>query len=609
MNGNSKKIYMWLRQDGFSHAAASGIIGNLSVETGDSFDPKIKQDGGPGRGIAQWTDGARWDDLVNFAERKGNDPMDLRTQYDFMLHEMKNGGLGNFDLREFKQMTNARQAADYFDANFEGSWSRDDEERRDRARQARKDYKGMADGEGGGAQLSGPTGMDIINKARKYVGVPYVGSLGTGASPKRGWDCSTFTWWILKDMGFKNPPTFSENYISAYPQVKGWRGKGAGGVDWDKVRPGDIIVYRAPGTNGGGANGHVAFYAGNGRTFEAASRDKGTIKGHAWYSGSKPIVAIVRPAEDPGAPANFRTNGAPGGSRYGSSRSDKLMSMLGISDDILDLKDAKGNYINADLRDLIEEAVDGEWGADLFKQRVMSSEWYQSRNKAQRAFDMMQKADREDLLAQTITTLDALAGGMGVELTDQQKAKLSFKIARNGLYDSKEMMSYMLAKRWNPDEQGNESGMVAEFNAAIDQRANEYGYKVSDADREAWTRQVLQGKASVDSFEDDMKIAAEQRLKALAPGIGLDGKTLRQALSPYLQVASQELGVDADQIDLSDDKWLRLSDPSSPDRAMNTADWRRTIRTDKSYDWENGETAGQVARNMATALAQAFGRV
>ena len=49
-DGRKNKLYKWLRQDGFSHAAASGIIGNFSVETGDTYSPKSNQNNGPGRG-------------------------------------------------------------------------------------------------------------------------------------------------------------------------------------------------------------------------------------------------------------------------------------------------------------------------------------------------------------------------------------------------------------------------------------------------------------------------------------------------------------------------------------------------------------------------------
>ena len=43
---------------------AAGIIGNLDQESG--MDPTISQyDGGPGRGIAQWSTGGRWDTDAN----------------------------------------------------------------------------------------------------------------------------------------------------------------------------------------------------------------------------------------------------------------------------------------------------------------------------------------------------------------------------------------------------------------------------------------------------------------------------------------------------------------------------------------------------------------
>ena len=255
---SDKKVYKWLRQDGFSHAAASGILGNLKQESGTN--PNANQPGGPGRGIAQWSEGERWDQLVAFANRNGKDPEDLRTQYEFMLKEMKAGIFG-FKLEEFKRMGNAREAARYFNDHFEKAGINGDREQY--AKEYKQEFRDMPDGENGG-----PTAADIVRIARKGLGVPYVGGLGAGASPKTGWDCASFVGWVLRQAGYKNPPTFSENFIGKYDAVKGWNKKGR------NMQPGDVVVYRAPGTDGSGANGHVGIYIGKGKISEAASPSK-----------------------------------------------------------------------------------------------------------------------------------------------------------------------------------------------------------------------------------------------------------------------------------------------------------------------------------------------
>lgn len=584
--GRKKKLYKWLRQDGFSHAAASGIIGNFSVETGGSYSPRENQNNGPGRGIGQWSEGGRWDQLVAWADRQGKDPENLRTQYEFAMKEMRSGIFG-FELNKFKQMTNAREAADYFDLHFEKSWAEDDEERRDRARQARKDLKGMPDGENGG-----PTAADIVRIARKGLGVPYVGGLGAGASPKTGWDCASFVGWVLRQAGYKNPPTFSENFIGKYDAVKGWNKKGR------NMQPGDIVVYRAPGTDGSGANGHVGIYIGKGKIIEAASPSKGTQIGQLWYNGSKPIVAVVRPAKNPGDGVDFRTNNKAG--RYGESSQEAMMEQYGITEDFLNMKDSKGRLINAELKDLIERAADKDWSPDFLRNKIRNSEWYKTRNEAMRKFDMMNASDRDDLLAKTRVGLDVLAGNMGVELTDKQKRNIAFRIARNGMDEN--MTALLLSRKYRP--RATEEGNVAIFQKQVNDLADQYGYKISEADMTQWTRENLAGQSTADGYEDVMRDWAQKR----APFLDLEGTTLRSALSQYVNSAAQELGMDADTLDLSDDKWVDVYNADEK-RLKSSAEWRKQIRSDKRYGWENSDRGVQVGRNLAASLAAAFGRV
>ena len=579
---SDKKVYKWLRQDGFSHAAASGILGNLKQESGTN--PNANQPGGPGRGIAQWSEGERWDQLVAFANRNGKDPEDLRTQYEFMLKEMKAGIFG-FELDKFKRLGNAREAARYFNDHFEKAGINGDREQY--AKEYKQEFRDMPDGENGG-----PTAADIVRIARKGLGVRYVGEQGAGASPKTGWDCASFVGWVLRQAGYKNPPTFSENFIGKYDAVKGWNKKGR------NMQPGDIVVYRAPGTDGSGSNGHVGIYIGKGKIIEAASPSKGTQIGQLWYNGSKPIVAVVRPAKNPGDGVDFRTNNKAG--RYGESSQEAMMEQYGITEDFLNMKDAKGNYVNLELKELIERAANKDWSPDFLRNKIRNSEWYKTRNEKMRQFDMMNETDRDDLLAKTRIGLDVLAGNMGVELTDKQKRNIAFRIARNGMDEN--MTALLLSRKYRP--RLTEEGNVALFQKQINDMAKQYGYSVSAADMEQWTRENLAGQSTADGYEDVMRDWAQKR----APYLDLEGTTLRSALSQYVNSAAQELGQDADTIDLSDDKWLDVYNVDQK-RMMSSGEWRRKIREDKRYGWENSEKGAQTGRNLAASLAAAFGRV
>lgn len=89
--GSPDYIIDKLINGGLTKTAAIGVVANLKAES--NLDPGIKQmGGGPGRGLAQWEKGGRYDtdpiNLNKFAAKKGTSWADLDTQIDFILYEM-----------------------------------------------------------------------------------------------------------------------------------------------------------------------------------------------------------------------------------------------------------------------------------------------------------------------------------------------------------------------------------------------------------------------------------------------------------------------------------------------------------------------------------------
>ena len=101
---NLETVWNYFRSRQFGKAATAGIIGNLQQEAGVNIDPGKKQSGGgPGRGIAQWEVppfGGRFTNLENFAQQRGTQWNDLKTQLEFMMYELAGGRLANdFNMR------------------------------------------------------------------------------------------------------------------------------------------------------------------------------------------------------------------------------------------------------------------------------------------------------------------------------------------------------------------------------------------------------------------------------------------------------------------------------------------------------------------------------
>jgi len=122
LSANDQTAYTFFIGKGLKDFQAAGIVGNLDQES--SMNPAVAQyGGGPGRGIAQWSVGGRWDtdhdDNVEwYASTKGQSPTSLTLQLEFIWYELTTfSGYGLSDLRNSTNVTDATIA---FEIHFEG---------------------------------------------------------------------------------------------------------------------------------------------------------------------------------------------------------------------------------------------------------------------------------------------------------------------------------------------------------------------------------------------------------------------------------------------------------------------------------------------------------
>jgi len=98
-----------------------------------------------------------------------------------------------------------------------------------------------------GAASTGPTGADVVEDAKKYLGVPYVWG---GTDPKTGLDCSGLVQRVMADLGIDVPRTAAQQATvgTEVPSL-------------DQAQPGDLVVLK------GGA--HIGIYVGDGKMLHA----------------------------------------------------------------------------------------------------------------------------------------------------------------------------------------------------------------------------------------------------------------------------------------------------------------------------------------------------
>jgi len=118
---NDQTAYDYFLGKGLTNFQAAGIVGNLDQESG--VDPSSVQQGGPGRGIAQWSVGGRWDTDANdnvlaYASQQGQSSTSLTLQLDFIWYELTT--FSGYGLAALKASTNVTDATVAFETDFEG---------------------------------------------------------------------------------------------------------------------------------------------------------------------------------------------------------------------------------------------------------------------------------------------------------------------------------------------------------------------------------------------------------------------------------------------------------------------------------------------------------
>lgn len=103
------------------------------------------------------------------------------------------------------------------------------------------------------ADANGVSGQDVVDEAKKYLGLPYVWG---GTSIEKGVDCSGLVQSVYKALGYDLPRVSADQARS-----------GTAVASLAEARPGDLIAWDNSSRNNGAD--HIAIYLGDGKMIEA----------------------------------------------------------------------------------------------------------------------------------------------------------------------------------------------------------------------------------------------------------------------------------------------------------------------------------------------------
>ncbi len=144
---------------GLTEVQSAGIVGNL-VQESSVIPTAVEYGGGPGRGIAQWSVGGRWDtshgdNVAAFAAQQGTSRWALQTQLDFIWYELDT--VGGYGLSSLQAASTISSATIAFETDYEACGACSQSKRISDAQQVYDDYaQGTSSGgSGGGSSTTG----------------------------------------------------------------------------------------------------------------------------------------------------------------------------------------------------------------------------------------------------------------------------------------------------------------------------------------------------------------------------------------------------------------------------------------------------------------------
>ncbi|QOR36593.1 C40 family peptidase [Clostridium sp. 'deep sea'] len=133
-------------------------------------------------------------------------------------------------------------------------------------------------------------GSSIVDKAKRYLGVPYV--FGSSATSSSSFDCSSFVQRSVYDAGLGKLPRTARSqasYLASSSNAKTITSK-------SQLQPGDLIYFKNMGSHvAAGTVSHVAIYIGNNKIIQAMP-NKGVIISYmtSYYTDSSKFAGAYR---------------------------------------------------------------------------------------------------------------------------------------------------------------------------------------------------------------------------------------------------------------------------------------------------------------------------
>ena len=262
-----------------------------------------------------------------------------------------------------------------------------------------------------------------------------------------------------------------------------------------------------------------------------------------------------------------------------------------------------------EIAHILHQATLNKQLPSITQQQLEASVWWKSHSDKQRSWHLLNAQDpasARDSVNEQMNTVLHQARSLGIHLTASQAMQLSIQALSLG-WNDQQLLDATLENAGSRPSTGQMGATRHELKSLTEQ----FALPVSGSSLDDWTTRISAGTEDLNSYRTHL--AAQARSRYQDPGIhaALDqGHTVKEYWQPYAAMASQTLGLNENDIDLTSQQWrtpLDYRDDKGNRRSMTLDEWERTIKTDKKYGYDTSKNGIGEAATLVNNLRSTFG--
>lgn len=428
-----------------------------------------------------------------------------------------------------------------------------------------------------------PRGEDIVNLAKKSLGVQYVWG---GNSLTSGIDCSGLVQQVYKAYGIQLPRV-------TYDQINVGHS-----VQPNKLRPGDLVFFDTDRKRSG--PDHVGIYMGGGR-FIHAPRPGASVKisslSESYYMdrwmGGRRISGVSADAASGGGEA---VEVAP------RLDAHELAETYGMSYAFFKSQ--------PELWKMLNSAVADQWTPEKFQAEVKNSSWWKKNSETVRQAQVLAKTDPATYKA-TMEAAKVAVAQMAVQAGALLPGNKVIELARNmvhlGWNDAQvqRFMGQYVAFGKNHTM----GGMAGQAAKAIRGEAYRLGVAVTDQSVLNNAQYLIKGLTTMETITGNLRQQSAGLYPAWAEQINA-GASVQDLADPYRQILAEELQLPEGEIDVFSPKVKAAMNRTGQDgnpSPMGLDEFTDMVRNDPS--WRRTKSAADRTLNIGRQVLADMGLV